>query len=102
MRTKGLEPSHLAVLEPKSSASTNSAMSAGINLKYYSILEPERKPPTKSRDRPDALVFLAPPPALGLNPLETEKAFAALLLRFFERVWGQRLVAALGLEEGHY
>ncbi len=48
MRTKGLEPSHLAVLEPKSSASTNSAMSAGINLKHYSILKPERKPPLPS------------------------------------------------------
>lgn len=28
MRTKGLEPSLIAELEPKSSASTNSAMSA--------------------------------------------------------------------------
>ena len=28
MRMKGLEPSHFAVLEPKSSASTNSATSA--------------------------------------------------------------------------
>jgi hypothetical protein len=76
MRTKGLEPSHLAVLEPKSSASTNSAMSAGINLKHYSTLEPERKPPTKSRDRPAAPTFWGRLPALGLNPEETEKAFA--------------------------
>ena len=35
MRTKGLEPSHLAVLEPKSSASANSATSA-YSIYYYS------------------------------------------------------------------
>ena len=32
MRMKGLEPSHLAVLEPKSSASANSATSALVAL----------------------------------------------------------------------
>jgi hypothetical protein len=48
MRTKGLEPSLREKLEPKSSASTNSAMSAGINLIYHSTLFPERKPPTNS------------------------------------------------------
>lgn len=32
MRMKGLEPSHLAVLEPKSSASANSATSAFVAL----------------------------------------------------------------------
>jgi hypothetical protein len=51
MRTKGLEPSLREKLEPKSSASTNSAMSAGINLIYHSILTPKRKPLTKSHDR---------------------------------------------------
>ena len=35
MRTKGLEPSRLAALEPKSSASANSATSA-IQLFYHS------------------------------------------------------------------
>jgi hypothetical protein len=76
MRTKGLEPSHLAVLEPKSSASTNSAMSAGINLNQYSILKPERKPPTKSHDRQSVSAFLAQLLAPDLSLLETEKAFA--------------------------
>jgi hypothetical protein len=77
MRTKGLEPSHLAVLEPKSSASTNSAMSAGINLKHYSILMPERKPPTKSHDRRSVSAFLAQLLAPDPSPSKTEKAFAA-------------------------
>ncbi len=43
MRTKGLEPSHLAILEPKSSASTNSAMSAGINESYHNTLPSKLK-----------------------------------------------------------
>ncbi len=37
MRTKGLEPSHLSILEPKSSASTNSATSAFATVNYNSI-----------------------------------------------------------------
>jgi hypothetical protein len=40
MRTKGLEPSRLAALEPKSSASANSATSAQTsysNLRVYQI-----------------------------------------------------------------
>ena|GEM_PF-5478309 len=38
MRTKGLEPSLIAELEPKSSASTNSAMSA-LNLRLSIVAE---------------------------------------------------------------
>ena len=44
MRTKGLEPSLREKLEPKSSASTNSAMSAGIHDYYHNTLSPKRKP----------------------------------------------------------
>ena len=41
MRMKGLEPSHLAVLEPKPSASTNSATSAlGIMIHHSGLLAP--------------------------------------------------------------
>jgi hypothetical protein len=43
MRTKGLEPSHLAILEPKSSASTNSAMSAGMIEHYHNTLPSKLK-----------------------------------------------------------
>jgi hypothetical protein len=35
VRVEGLEPTHLAALEPKSSASTNSATLALGNLKLY-------------------------------------------------------------------
>jgi hypothetical protein len=73
MRTKGLEPSLREKLEPKSSASTNSAMSAGINLTYNSTLFPERKPPTKSRDRQFPAKPFCPHRAPGPNLLGIEK-----------------------------
>jgi hypothetical protein len=40
VREKGLEPPHLAALEPKSSASTNSATLAGIGKKVFPTLIP--------------------------------------------------------------
>lgn len=34
VRMEGLEPPHFSVLDPKSSASTNSATSAGVKRRY--------------------------------------------------------------------